>query len=157
MEKHINITSTKIFKSTTIFYIVRLMIPREQLNQLLLSFVDSYLNFANFALESTWKANCRLELSNCQGKCSMKLPSFKNQFTHSKLFFYKMGRQIFMNFISFYVSGLDAKTKLVTRFRQFIYHKTKNEYQLRRRCTLFEPFCKSKFSQLCINYRDLHL
>ena len=43
------------------------MIRKEQLNQLYLSFVDSYLNFANFALESTWKANCRLELSNCQG------------------------------------------------------------------------------------------
>lgn len=89
---HINIISIKIFKSTGIFYRGRLMIRKEQLNQLYLSFVDSYLNFANFALESTWKANCRLELSNCQGKCSMKLPSFKNQFTHSKLFFYKMGR-----------------------------------------------------------------
>ena len=79
---HINIISIKIFKSTGIFYRWRLMIRKEQLNQLYLSFVDSYLNFANFALESTWKANCRLELSNCQGKCSMKLPSFKNQFTH---------------------------------------------------------------------------
>ena len=92
MEKHINITSTKIFKSAVIFYMVRLMIPREQLNQLLLSFVDSYLNFANFALESTGKENCQLELFDCQGKRPVKLPSFENQFTHWKLFFEKMVR-----------------------------------------------------------------
>ena len=29
--------------------------------------------------------------------------------------------------------------------------KPKNKYQLNRRCALLEPFCKSKFSQLCIN------
>ena len=35
--------------------------------------------------------------------------------------------------------------------------KPKNKYQLKRSCTLLEPFCKSKFSQLCINYRCPHL
>ena len=35
--------------------------------------------------------------------------------------------------------------------------KLKNKYQLKRSCTLLEPFCISKFSQLCINYRDPHL
>ena len=35
--------------------------------------------------------------------------------------------------------------------------KPKNKYQLKRSCTLLEPFCKSKFSQLCINYRGPHL
>ena len=35
--------------------------------------------------------------------------------------------------------------------------KPKNKYQLKRNCTLLEPFCKSKFSQLCINYSDPHL
>ena len=35
--------------------------------------------------------------------------------------------------------------------------KPKNKYQLKRSCTLLELFCKSKFSQLCINYRDPHL
>ena len=35
--------------------------------------------------------------------------------------------------------------------------KSKNKYQLKRSCTLFESFCKSKFSQLCINYCGPHL
>ena len=29
----------------------------------------------------------------------------------------------------------------------------KNKYQLKRSCTLPKPFCKTKFRQLCINYR----
>ena len=35
--------------------------------------------------------------------------------------------------------------------------KPKNKHHLKRRCALIEPFCKSKFSQLCINYRGPHL
>ena len=35
--------------------------------------------------------------------------------------------------------------------------KPKNKYQLKRSCTLLEFFCKSKFCQLCINYRGSHL
>ena len=35
--------------------------------------------------------------------------------------------------------------------------KPKNKDQLKRNCTLLEPFCKSKFRQLCINYSDPHL
>ena len=35
--------------------------------------------------------------------------------------------------------------------------KPKNKNQLKRSCTLLEPFCKSKFSQLCINYRGSYL
>ena len=35
--------------------------------------------------------------------------------------------------------------------------KRKNKYQLKRSCALLEPFCKIKFSQLCINCRGPHL
>ena len=35
--------------------------------------------------------------------------------------------------------------------------KPKNKYQLKRSCALLEPLCKSKFSQLCINYRGPYL
>ena len=49
------------------------------------------------------------------------------------------------------------KQSLPQSFRKFIYLKLKNKYQLKRSCTLLEPFCKSKFSQLCINYRGPHL
>ena len=41
-------------------------------------------------------------------------------------------------------------------FQNLFTLKPINRYQLKRSCTLLEPFCKSKFSQLCINYRDPH-
>ena len=49
------------------------------------------------------------------------------------------------------------KQRLSQSFRKFIYLKPKNKYQLKRSLTLLEPFCKNKFSQLCINYRGAHL
>ena len=49
------------------------------------------------------------------------------------------------------------KQSLSQTFENLFTLKLKNKYQLRRSCTLFEPFCKSKFSQLCINYRGPHL
>ena len=42
-------------------------------------------------------------------------------------------------------------------FKNLFTLKPKNEYQLKRSYTLLEPFFKSKFSQLCINYRGPHL
>ena len=49
------------------------------------------------------------------------------------------------------------KQSLPQSFRKFFILKTKNKYQLKRSCTLLEPFCKSKFSQLCINDRGPYL
>ena len=45
------------------------------------------------------------------------------------------------------------KQSLSQSFRTFIYLKTKKKYQLKRSWALLEPFCKTKFRQLCINYR----
>ena len=42
-------------------------------------------------------------------------------------------------------------------FKNLFTLKPKNKYQLKRSCTLLEPFCKSKFNQLYINYRCPHL
>ena len=42
-------------------------------------------------------------------------------------------------------------------FKNLFTLKPKNKYQLKRSCALLEPFCKSKFNQLCINYRGSHL
>ena len=51
-----------------------------------------------------------------------------------------------------------CKNKACPRaFEKLFALKPKNKYQLKRNCTLIEPFCKSKFSQLCINYRGPHL
>ena len=42
-------------------------------------------------------------------------------------------------------------------FKKLFTLKPKTKYQLERSCTVLETFCKSKFSQLCINYRRPHL
>ena len=42
-------------------------------------------------------------------------------------------------------------------FEKLFTLKSKNKYQLKRSCTLLENLCKSKFSQLCINYCGQHL
>ena len=40
--------------------------------------------------------------------------------------------------------------------QNFFSLKPKNKYQLKRSCTVLEPFCKGKFTPLCINYRGAH-
>ena len=42
-------------------------------------------------------------------------------------------------------------------FKNLFTLKPKDKYHLKRSCTLLEPFCKSKFSQVYINYRGPHL
>ena len=51
-----------------------------------------------------------------------------------------------------------CKSKACSKAFESLYTlKPKIKYQLKRSYTLFEPFCKSKFSQLCKNYRGPHL
>ena len=53
---------------------------------------------------------------------------------------------------------LKCKNKAFPKAFQNLFNlKPKNKYQLKRSCTLLESFCKSIFSQLCINYRGSHL
>ena len=86
---HINIISTKISKSIGILYRARLIIPRKQLNQLYFSFVHSCLNYANIAWGSTQKT--KLPTLYRQQKHTIRLLSFKDQFTHSRPFFKEIG------------------------------------------------------------------
>ena len=56
------------------------------------------------------------------------------------------------------MSHVNCKSKVCPKaFENLFTLKPKNKYQLKRSCTFLEPFCKSKFSQLCINYRGPHL
>ena len=82
---HINTVSTMISKSIGILYRARLIIPRSQLNQLYFSFAHSYLNYANLAWGSTQKT--KLSTLYYQQKHSIRLLSFKDQFTHSRPLF----------------------------------------------------------------------
>ena len=71
---HINTISTKISKSTDILYRARSIIQRKHLNQLYLSFVHSYLSYANLSWGSTQKT--KLFTLYRQQKHSMRLFKF---------------------------------------------------------------------------------
>ena len=149
----------KVSKSMNYRLIIpRLIIPRKQLNQLYISFVHSYLNYANIAWGSTQKT--KLSTLYRQQKHAIRLLSFKDQFTHSRPLFKEIGGLNIYEINIFNILCLMFKCKnkaLPKAFEGLFTLKPKNKYQLKRSCTLLEPFWKSKFSQLCINYRGPHL
>ena len=150
---HIKKISIKISKRIGILYRARQMIPRKQLNQLYYSSVHSYLNYANLAWGSTQKT--KLSALYRQQKHSIRLLSFKDQFTHSRTLFKEIGALNIYEINIFNILCLMFKCKnraCPKAFENLFTLKPKNKYQLKRSCTLLEPFCKSKFSQLCINY-----
>ena len=155
---HIKAIFTKISKSIGILYRASLTIPRKQLNQLYFSFAHSYLNYANLAWGFTQKT--KLSTLYRQQNHSIRLLSFKDQFTHSRPLFKEIGAlniyeiNIFNNLCHMFTCKNEACPKV---FENLFTLKPKNKYQLKRSFTLLEPFCKSKFSQLCINYRGPHL
>ena len=155
---HINTISTKISKSIGILYRARLIIPRKQLNQLYFSFVYSYLNYANIAWGSTQKT--KLSTLYCQQKHAISLLSFKDQFTHSIPLFKEIGAlNIYeINVFSILCLIFKCKNKACPKaFENLFSLKPKNKYQLKRNWVLLKHFRKSKFSQVCINYRGPHL
>ena len=84
----------------------------------------------------------------------------KFQFTHSRPLFKEIGALNTYEIDIFNILCLmfKCKSKACPKAFKNLYNlKPKNKYQLKRSCTLFEPFCKSKFGQLCINYRGPHL
>ena len=124
---HFNTISTKISKSMDILYRTTLIIPRKQLNQLYFSFVHSYLNYANLAWGSTQKT--KLSTVYRQQKHSIRLLSFKDQFTHSRALFKEIADTLNIDEINiFNILCLMFKCKKQSfsqSFRKFIYLKTK--------------------------------
>ena len=121
-------------------------------------FVHNYLNCANLAWGSTQKI--KLSTSYPQEKHSISLLSFKDQCTHSRPLFNQIGvLNIYeLNIFNILCLMFKCKNKACPKaFENIFTLKSKSKYQLKRICTLLEPFCKSKFSHLCINYRGPHL
>ena len=149
----------KVSKSMNYRLIIpRLIIPRKQLNQLYFSFVLSYLNYANIACGSTQKT--KLSTLYRQQKHAIRLLSFKDQFTHSRPLFKEIGAlNVYeINIFNILCFMFKCKNKACPKaFENVFTLKPKNKYQLKRSCTLLQPFCKSKFSQLSTNYRGPHL
>ena len=121
--------------------------------------MHSYLNCANIAWGSTQKT--KLSTLYRQQKYAIRwLLSFKDQFTHSRLYFKEIGGlNIYkINIFNILCLMFKCKNKACPKaFENLFTLKPKNKYQLKRSCTLLERFCKSKFRKLCINYRGPHL
>ena len=120
--------------------------------------MHSYLNYANIAWGSTQKT--KLSTLYRQQKHDIRLLSFKDQFTHSRPHFKETGALNIYEINIFNILRLMFKCKnkaCPKDSKNLFILKPKNKYQLRRSCTLLEPFCKSKVSQLCINYCGPHL
>ena len=133
---HINTISTKISKSIG----ARLIIPRKKLNQL-------YFSFVHLCLGSTQKT--KLSTLYRPQKHAIRLLSFKDQFTHSRPLFKEIGVLDINEINIFNILCLMFKCKnkgLPKAFENLFTLNSKNKYQLKRICTLLEPFCKSKFS-----------
>ena len=82
------------------------------------------------------------------------------QFTHSRPLFKEIGAlNIYeINIFNILCLMFKCKNKACPKaFENLFTLKPKNKYQLKRSCTLLEPFWKSKLSQLCINHRGPHL
>ena len=130
---HINKISTKISKSFGILYRRRLIIPRKQLNQLYFSFVHSYLNYANIAWGSTQKT--KLSTLYRQQKHTIRLLSFKEQFTHSRPLLKEIGALNIYGINIFNILSLMFKCKNKTcskTFENLFTLKPKNRYQIEK-------------------------
>ena len=120
--------------------------------------MHSYLNYANIARGSTQKT--KLSTLYRPQKHAIRLLSFKDQFTHSRPFFKEIGAlNIYeINIFNILCLMFKCKNKACPKaFENLSTLKTKTKYQLKRSCTVLESFCKTKFSQLCINYCGPHL
>ena len=154
----INTKSTKTSKRISIVYRAMITIPRKKSNQLCFSFVHSYLNYANLACCSTQKTKCSTLFR--QYKQSIRLIRFKDQFTHSKRLFKEIAALNMYETNIFNIQRLMFKCKNEScrqAFKDLFTLKPKNKYQLKRSCSLLQPFRKSEFSHICISYLGPHL
>ena len=136
-----------------------LIIPAKHLNQFHFSFVQNYLNYANLAWGSTQKTV--LSTLYRQQKHSIRLLSLKNGLHTPVLFLKKFNSTLNIyevNIFNILCLMLKCKNKACPKAFENLYNiKPKIKYQLKRSYALLEPFCKTKFSQLCKDYRNPHL
>ena len=95
-----------------------------------------------------------------QHKHAIRLLIFKDQFMHSRSLLKEISAlNIYeINIFNILYLMFKCKNKACPKpFENLFTLKPKNEYQLKRSCALLEPFCKSRFRQVYINYLGPHL
>jgi hypothetical protein len=122
------------------------------------SFVQSYVSYACIAWASTNKT--KLYPLHRRQKHALRVISFQNRMTHSApLFLDIKALSIFkLNIYSILCLVYKSVNSLCPPvFNDLSTKKPPNKYSLRIENKLYEPMCKTKFSQFGIFYRGPHL
>ena len=157
-KQHIDIVSSKIYKSIDILYKARDYTSKHCLKQLYLSFIHNYVNYANIVWVSTSKSKLE-RLYHCQ-KYAARVIYHKDRNTHASpqlndskaLNAFKLSIFNFLCFMYKCKQSLDPPV-----FRNIFIHRTKTKYALRNENSNQEPLCRTDFSQYCISYRGPNL
>ena len=155
---HIDYVSNKVSKNIGILYKARELLDQISLRQLYFAFVHSYLNYTNIAWASTHKS--KLEQLFRHLKYVARVINFKDRYTHANPLLKELKALCIYKLNLFNILCLMYKCKNASCpsiLCDLYTPKPKNKYVLRDEGFLLEPNCKTKFAQLCINYRGPHI
>ena len=157
-KQHINDVSTKISKSIGILYKSRGIVKQPLLKQLYFSFIHCHLNYANIAWASTYKS--KLEGLYRHQKHAARIINFKDRFTDAQPLLHNMKALNIFQINLFHIIFFMFKCK--KKIAPPIFHNLftpipENEYNIRSRGKLTEPFYRKKRTQFNIDYRGPHL
>jgi hypothetical protein len=157
-KKRIECVTNKVSKSIGILYRTRIIIGKKNLAKLYFAFVQSYINYACIAWASTNKT--KLEPLLRRQKQAVRAINFKDRRTHTSELFLDIKALTIFKLNLYNTLCLIYKSINKTcppAFHNLATKKPPSKYNLRREGLLYEPLCKTKFSQFSINYRGPHL
>ena len=157
-KNHIEFIKNKISKSIGILYRNREIIDKRNLKQLYFAFIQSYINYASIAWASTNKS--KLEPLYRRQKHAIRVINFKDSLTPTAPLFLELKALSIYKLNIYNILCLVYKSLQKSCPQSFFNLATKKpptKYNLRNEGILFEPTCKTKFSQFSINYRAPHL
>lgn len=153
-KQHIDYICSKISKINGVLYKSRSYLNKKTLTQLYYSFIHSYINYANIAWGSTEKS--KLQCLYRRQKHAIRLINFADRCTHSKPLFMEMKilniyeLNVYNILCFIYKWNNDINLPI---FKDLFSQKPVNKYTLRNNDFLYEPICRTKFSQFCIAFR----
>ena len=153
-KQHIEIPSSKIYKSIGILYKPRDALSKQCLKHLYFSFIHSYVNYANITWASVSKSKLE-RLYRCQ-KHAARVIYHKDRYAHASPLLNDMkSLNVFklnnFNFLCFMYKCKQSSNLPI--FCNIFTHRTKTKYVLRIEYSIQEPLCRTNFSQYCISYR----
>ena len=150
---HINIVSTKLFKSIEILYRTRCILKTFLRKQLYFYFINCYLNYANVVWASTNKS--KLQALYRHQKHAARIINFKGKFTSAKPLFQQINvmavyeMSIFQTLCFMYLCKYGNTPSI---FKYIYTLKPINKYTTRFKNALLKPLCKKNFAKFKLSY-----